>query len=477
MPNTQTTYLFYDTETTGINPCFDQIIQFAGIRTDLELNEIERYEIFIQLNPDVVPSPAASLTHRISLAQCANGISEYEAIRKIHRLFNTPDTISIGYNNLGFDDEFLRFAFFRNLLSPYTHQFQHNCMRMDLFPITVMYYLYKNEILTWPKNDEGKTSLKLENINNANQLASGPAHNALVDVEVTLALARRLYAEGEMWNYLKDSFDKKIDVSRMPNLNLAFTVSDIDYPEALLVNGKLGFARNFIAPVLGLGQHNYYKNQTLWLRLDLRELQTVQADNIHDATFVIRKRAGEAELLLPTNPRFIDKVSEERQNIAEDNKKWLQAHPELLQKIVDYHREFQYPEITNVDADAALYQIGFPNSQEESLMRQFHQADIQGKIEIATRFTHPVRRGLALRLLSRNFYNDIAASDRAEFDDYVLQIAKGKAPIDYRERQKLTPQLASTELHDLEAKADETQLDLLHELNDYLSTQFQHPSA
>ena len=38
------TYLFYDLETTGLNPCFDQVLQFAAIRTDLSLNEIERHE-------------------------------------------------------------------------------------------------------------------------------------------------------------------------------------------------------------------------------------------------------------------------------------------------------------------------------------------------------------------------------------------------------------------------------------------------
>jgi len=39
------TYLFYDTETTGLNKSFDQVLQFAAIRTDLDLNEIERHEL------------------------------------------------------------------------------------------------------------------------------------------------------------------------------------------------------------------------------------------------------------------------------------------------------------------------------------------------------------------------------------------------------------------------------------------------
>ena len=56
------TYLFYDTETTGLNVAFDQVVRFAAIRTDEELRELDRHEISIRLRPDVVPSPEALLT-------------------------------------------------------------------------------------------------------------------------------------------------------------------------------------------------------------------------------------------------------------------------------------------------------------------------------------------------------------------------------------------------------------------------------
>lgn len=38
-------FVFYDTETTGSDIFYDQILQFAAIRTDDTLNEIERFEI------------------------------------------------------------------------------------------------------------------------------------------------------------------------------------------------------------------------------------------------------------------------------------------------------------------------------------------------------------------------------------------------------------------------------------------------
>ena len=38
-------FVFYDTETTGTDTYFDQILQFAAIKTDHELRELDRFEI------------------------------------------------------------------------------------------------------------------------------------------------------------------------------------------------------------------------------------------------------------------------------------------------------------------------------------------------------------------------------------------------------------------------------------------------
>src|SRR4029079_4326828 len=126
------TYLFYDIETTGLSKSFDQVLHFAAIRTDLQLKELSRHEIKIKLNRDVIPSPYALLTHKIGIHDMLTGVSEWDAMRQIHEWLNTPGTISLGYNTLGFDDEFLRFSFYRHLLKPYTHQYANQCYRMDI---------------------------------------------------------------------------------------------------------------------------------------------------------------------------------------------------------------------------------------------------------------------------------------------------------------------------------------------------------
>ena len=58
-------FVFYDTETTGTDTTFDQILQFAAIRTDDDLNELDRFEIRCRLLPHVVPVQGGLLFMRV----------------------------------------------------------------------------------------------------------------------------------------------------------------------------------------------------------------------------------------------------------------------------------------------------------------------------------------------------------------------------------------------------------------------------
>ena len=134
------TFLFYDLETTGLDPVFDQILQFAAIRTDEALNPVAApVNWFVRLRPDVIPSPGALLKTNRAVISLQDGRPEYEVLRDIWNLVNVPGTISIGHNSLDFDDKFLRFGFYRNLLPAYTHQFSDGCGRSDLLAILIRY--------------------------------------------------------------------------------------------------------------------------------------------------------------------------------------------------------------------------------------------------------------------------------------------------------------------------------------------------
>lgn len=470
MAAVQPSYLFYDIETTGLNKCFDQVIQFAAIRTDLELNEIERSEIQVKLNPDVIPTPGAIITHRIGIQEMLTGENENVAARKIHDLLNRPGTISLGYNTLGFDDEFLRFTFYRNLLPPYTHQYASQCSRMDIYPIAVMYHLYKPEILTWPIIDN-KISLKLENINQANQLASGQAHNAMVDVEVTLALARKLKQNTEMWAFVTGYFNKPTDLERMRKLPYTLKMSECEYQEGLMISGKFGAANQYQAPVISLGQHQHYRNQTLWLRLDSEMLSQTNNGNISENTFVIRKRAAEQQIILPPSERFLKKLSKKRLELMQKNRQFLLQNQALLKQICEHHQNFKYPAVPNVDAQAALYELDFPPAYEEKLYRRFQTAKPQEKEAIALDFADHTRRELALRVLARHYPKYLSNENKRPYQAYCQAIAsENNAPNDFRSQKPITVNQALAEVKTLrdQKHCDPQQQTLLNDLQVYL---------
>lgn len=461
------TFLFYDLETTGLSKPFDQILQFAAIRTDMAFQELERHEWRVRLNPDVTPAPEALLTHRLDIHDIQNGLPEYDAVKRIHALINTPETISLGYNTLGFDDEFLRFSFYRNLLAPYTHQFANRCGRMDLYPITLMYWLFRDSLLTWPVKN-GKLSLKLESLNEANHLAEGKAHDAMADVQATVALARRLSADENMWNYLAGSFEKKTDLERMQAL-LA--------KPALFIRPRLGAADQFQCPVLFLGEHRHYRNQLVWLRLDSPALRDTTLDTLSRTTFALSKKPGEPDFLLPLETRFTKHLSAARQLMTEDNLKWLACHPDLLDTIKDFHLNFKWPSFPETDAEARLYLDGFYSPPEDQFCRQFAQASLPAeKAKLAERAPQGKLQQLAARVIARSFPEAMTpalSAIYAEFEECRLSSEESQLPVDHQGRRRLGPKEALAAIQALSVMPERTADDMriLEEYANWLKTQ------
>lgn len=431
---TNKTYLFYDIETTGLNKCFDQVLNFAAIRTNSDLETLSEHEFDIKLNPDVIPSPESLLIHGMGLESMQEGMRECDAMVAIHQLMNQPGTISLGYNTLGFDDEFLRFSFFRHFLSPYTHQFASQCRRMDVYPIATLYHLYdKNSEIKWPEVD-GKTSLKLENINRANNLAEGEAHNAMVDVKATLEMARHFHKNEAMWNYACQYFEKTTDQNRQQSLSDYISSNQSRYPIALLVNGTFGSDNRFLTPALCLGPHQFYRNQTLWLRLDREDLIDVISESTESKDHqIVRKRHGEAPFVLPCRDHYQEPLSDNRLDIMQENLTWLEDHPEILDELQQNVCREKYPEIESLDCQATLYAMGFPTPDQSRRHTQFALADMKKKSDLIRGLTHPTRHSLAIRLIGRyepDMLNDI---DRQEYDEYIAALYQDKKPMnDYR---------------------------------------------
>lgn len=447
------TYLFYDIETTGLNFAFDQVLHFAAIRTDAQLNEIERYELKVKLNSDVVPAPEAMLTHRMRLDEINEGISEYEAIKLIHQWLNTPGTISVGYNSISFDDEFLRFSFYRNLLTPYTHQYENNCGRMDIYPLAIMYCLFKTQIINWPKDENNKISLRLENINAANQFVVGRSHHAMIDVEVTLALARKMFKEREMWNYLKGGFVKREEHQRLRRYQ---------DDSALMILGRIGADNFFQSQVLYLGDHLYYGNPSLWLRLDALDFSSIPPDLIIENTWVIKKKLGEPGFLLPLEDRYLHYLTEERKMLANKNRQFLRDNPDILMKISNYHKQYQYPKFMNVDVSASLYLDDFWSAGDLYFCKLFHAATASDKARLITTTNNQRLLTLGMRILARHFSNLL---DLKQFETYSLYL-NDSTVIDYKGKTRLTKAQALQTLNELKNSntLDHEQIELAHVL-------------
>ncbi len=421
------TFLFYDIETSGLNSAFDQILTFAAIRTDLHLNETGREYIVVRLRRDIVPSPGAFITHRLALQELNSGVCEYDAARRIHDILNTPGTLSTGYNTLRFDDEFLRFTFYRNLLDPYTHQYSHGCSRMDVLPVTILYRIFKPWVLKWPVFN-GRNSLKLELISKKNSLvSSGRAHDAMTDVEATLALARKLYQEKAMWDYSLDFFDKKKDQTRIEQIENTIHIGSEDYKLCIMVSLSFGGEFMYMAPVLSIGHSKKYSNQSLWLKLDcgpisLEEFDVdklnlvksgqVKYDFQENNFFVIRKRYGEEKIVLPSIRRFWNRLSKNQQNTCIKNLELIADRIEIFKQFVKYHRDYEYPFIPDLDSDASIYQSGFFSRKEKKEMALFHDTSVEGKIKLTISAESQLKslriRTMAYRILFRNYPDSLS---------------------------------------------------------------------
>lgn len=472
------TYLFYDIETTGLNRAFDQILRFAAIRTDQRLREIDRHLIKVRLRDDIIPAPAAVTTHRISIEEArAEGMPEVEAIREIHRLVNEPGTISVGYNSLGFDDHFLRFSFYRNLLSPYTHQWKDDCGRMDVYPMTVVYCLQEHKALEWP-TDNGSATLRLEHLSASNSLTDGRAHSAMADTEATVELARRLAQDRTLWNQLHDHFDKDLDQGRFKQLPTV-SIGGASYPAGLLVGGMYGEEKRYQRPVLGLGRHRTYRKQTRWLVLDSPDLQEVTAESIAETAEIEHKTFGVPDFLYSSEDESVARLSSERRELANANIVRMKKNPALLEAIADHYLNYTYPDRPDVDVDAALYLSEFRSPDQERQCRLFHEEEaLERKIAMIDRFERKDLWQLARRLVIRN-YSDAQLPD--ELDGYrrkyMQQIAPAQeedALLDYRELARRTPGTVLEVMTDMRDKKtlDREQHELLDGMEAYIKQRF-----
>ena len=214
------TFFFYDLETSGLNPRQDRIMQFAGQRTTLDFEPIgEPYNILVKLNDDTLPSPDALMVTGITPQQTqAEGYTEAEFARILVNEVFTEDTIVVGFNNIRFDDEFIRALFWRTFNDPYEWAWRDGRSRWDMLDVVRMTRALRPAGIEWPIVD-GKETNRLELLTKLNGIDHFKAHDALSDVEALIAVTKLIKEkQPQLYQHLFKYKDKR-HVAELVNLD------------------------------------------------------------------------------------------------------------------------------------------------------------------------------------------------------------------------------------------------------------------
>jgi exodeoxyribonuclease-1 len=273
-------FFWYDLETTGTNPRSDRIIQFAGVRTDLELNEIELpFSTYIKCPVDVLPDPSACAVTGLTPQRInRDGMNELEAYVAINRRFSQPNTCVAGFNSLRFDDEFTRFAFYRHFIDPYAREWQGGNSRWDIIDLARAAAALRPDGIEWPA-EAGLPTFRLGEITAANGISHDSAHDAMSDVRATVGFARLIRSkQRRLFDYYLGLRDRtKLQRFLRP-----------ERPElSLHVSRMFPRERGCIAPVMPVARHPRNRNSVIVadLATDVRPLIEWEVDRLREALF------------------------------------------------------------------------------------------------------------------------------------------------------------------------------------------------
>jgi exodeoxyribonuclease-1 len=294
-------FFWHDYETFGRVPRRDRPSQFAGVRTDADLNEIaEPVMVYCQPPLDTLPDPEACLLTGILPQQCqAQGLLETQFADLIEAQLAQPGTVGVGYNSIRFDDEVTRHLFWRNLIDPYAREYKNDCGRWDLLDTVRCLYALRPDGVQWPTHDDGRPSFKLEHLSAANGLAHEAAHDALSDVRATIALAKLIKtAQPRLWDFCL----------KLRNKNAVWAEIGVGKP-FLHVSGMYGVERGCLAVVWPLAPHPTNKNELIvWdLAHDPSELFTLNAAAIRERMFTRQDDLPEGVTRLPIKSIHVNK--------------------------------------------------------------------------------------------------------------------------------------------------------------------------
>lgn len=443
------TFFFYDLETSGLSARQDRIMQFAGQRTDMNLEPIgEPYNVLVALNDDTLPSPDALMVTGITPQKTVDeGYTEAQFARMLSEEIFTPDTIAVGFNNVRFDDEFIRHLLWRNFYDPYEWSWKDGRSRWDLLDVVRLTRALRPEGIEWPFDDKGEPTNRLELITQANGIAHENAHDALADVTALIDVTKLVKdKQPQLYDYLLKMRDKK-QVQKLVNLD--------DKKPFVYASGRYDkeFAKTTVAFPLSSGRHGAVIVYDL--RYDPTPFIDLSADDLAAKIFATwEQRQAEDFVSLPVKelqynrcpavaPLGVLEQGDGWQKISLDAKT-VQKHQNILLSHPDFAEKLRgifenKPAFKKMpDPEAQLYD-GFLNDRDRIRVEVVRNADERELADFHPEFQDERLVPLLLHYKARNFPRTLSQDELQQWESWRAQHLQAQLPQFMASLQRLAP--------------------------------------
>ena len=409
-------FVFYDTETTGTDTYFDQIVQFGAIRTDDKFREVERFEVRSRLQPHIVPSPAALSVTGLAPEDLIDRSrpSHFDAVRQIHAtLLRWSPSAFLGFNSIAFDEVLLRQAFYQSLLPIYVTNTRGN-RRGDVMRMAHAFNIVHPELLKIPRTEAGVPTFRLERLARQNGFKLDQAHEALSDAEATIHLCR-----------IMRSFDRDLWEAMMA---LAVRRKALEVLEAneMLVLGIVSGGETAWRPVAPLGPNPRNANEFAVFDLCF-EPQEFFARATTGLVRELDVRSGAVRvILLNRQPIILDcaTLAQGMEN-CEVSRSELRRRARLVATREDFKESIcgalgarNLERRGSGHVERRIYEK-FVEAKEMQTLTAFHGSDWKDKVAVATSLTDTRLRELARRLIYFEDPGLLSDQARRELDRWL----------------------------------------------------------
>ena len=389
------TYVFYDVETSGLSPEFDQIFQFAAVVTDADFNEIDTVDIRVKRRPHIVPAFGALRTTGVDpLTIDRTNFTTYDLASQLTEMFEgLKGATFIGYNSIRFDENFLRHLFYQNLRPIYQTQTGGNG-RLDCLNLVSAALATEPSALTFEINDKGRPNRRLESLAPLNGYAEHNAHDALGDVRATIHITKVIRQRcPELW--------RQYQVSRTKHL----------FEDTLLSNTVVevvnGFGKRRIISPICYAQGNQgficFDHETCRATPELGAQDWLQNFGKKKQTVFFRQRANTAEYISPVKTGILpDGLSarefEQTMSVLKTITANSDAISDLQLREFESRRQFEMVDVV----ESKIYG-GFPSAEDQRHMRDFHDVAPPDKVAVISQIEDVRFKSLGIRLMAENW--------------------------------------------------------------------------